>query len=183
MYVPLPLAFIDVPVSDAALAGSIVKQLPRWHRLVLEQDINPDSPSYGQLTVEASFLVRVFAVDEFGNIGERLPQGKAFSDYPVKLIGDDNCAVYFDPADGANPRNGEILYLSGDLDAAEWRQFLETVPEPVAEQGRVLNYLLHHAGAEGSQVPPVVIAQMLRTFIRQADTAPGAVIANKFTLR
>ena len=181
-YHALPVRFIDAVVSNAAAGATVAMQKPRFHTLLITQDIAPASPTYGEVVVKATYSVEICAATEGGGLGPRLPQGKAFSDYPVTLVGDNDCGVYFDPTDLGHPRTGQTLYLRGDRDPAEWQQVLDTAPEPVTRQGNLLREMLHQAGAEGSAMPPVVIAQMLVSFIRQADTEPGSLIANKFLL-
>ena len=157
MLTPLPLEAIEVPVSDRQAQETRIKQKARWTGLRVEQD-----PATGALTVVVDLVVELYA-SYAGGYGERL-LGRGFADYPVTLRADNECAVYFDPTDPANPRTGEIRYLQGERDAAEWAQLLEQAPEPVALQGDVFRWMMHHQ--------PVNIGAMVRDFIAQADRDP-----------
>ncbi|MBO2007563.1 hypothetical protein [Hymenobacter negativus] len=157
MFVALPLEFIEVPVSDRVFQETTVKQKARWVTLSVAQD-----PATKHLLVLVGLTVELYATHA-GEYGSRL-LGRGFADYPVTLRADNECAVYFNPADEEDPRNGQILYLQGERDAAEWAQLLEQAPEPVALQGDAFRWMMHHQ--------PLVIGRMVRDFIAQADQDP-----------
>ena len=117
-----------------------------------------------------------------GELGEPIPAGKGLSSRTVLLYANNNCAVYFNPDELEDPRNGEILYYKITLPGAgplapptvAWQRVQpdgslgepiapEAVPEPVLAQGNAFAQQLNY---------PLVLAQLIRHHLAAADAPP-----------
>ena len=95
---------------------------------------------------ELSLVLHTVA-HKFTLAGEPIPPGAGLQPVPVPLTADNNWAVYFNPANQTDPRNGQPLYKRGGVGNADWYapqpdgtftlmpNGLSSAPEPLRLQG------------------------------------------------
>ena len=99
---------VEVPDSRDGL-----KQLAVFNHLGL------DVADSGRLTLLIGTGVQLHLPADDGGYGREL-SGPAFSPPPVTLRADARTAVYYNPDDPADPRNGQPLYFRRGIAPADW---------------------------------------------------------------
>lgn len=152
-YIPGP---ISLRVADRKLGDQTICQVAQFVSLFAEID---------PLTNELSAIINTRAVpyEQLGGvIGGPIPAAtKGVSSYPVPLYANNNCAVYFNPADPNDPQNGRVLYYRkinglGQPDSWQVRQLDGRLtdagniddpaiePRPLMLQGNALREQMKH---------------------------------------
>ena len=101
--IDLPVAVIELPVSDRIQGATLIKQKARYADIDIPQDGE-------RISVKLHLTVSMYAATADGGYGEPLT-GDGFSTYPKVLVADNNTAVYFNHADSTDPDNGAIRYI------------------------------------------------------------------------
>jgi hypothetical protein len=164
-YYSLPLPLITVDVCDRY--G--LKQRAVWAGTTIEPD-----PS-GGLRVLLHTRIDYYQPDASGGYGEPVPAGKGISSRNETLVADNNTAVYFNPADPADPRNGEALYFKEGGVIKVWGTRdangvftplgfpIEDVPEPTTGQGDLFGVMMGQ---------PIIMNDLVAQHITAANQPP-----------
>lgn len=148
------------PVSDIVFDDTVFKQQVQLKSIEITTDYS------GGTMVVLTFLAYLFS-SKAGGYGSRLPDSGPSSPFkqgrPIYLRADNSCAVYFNPADLTDPRNGEIIDEQRYKETDAWDAELEALPIPVIKQGDLFALLQNY---------PQVINDMVTAEIGRADAYP-----------
>lgn len=165
---PFTYAPISQRVANRVFGGTVLSQIATWNALNV-------AVVGGELRLELGFEVAYHGVTN-GLPDVAVPNGKGIKPWSQTLLANNDCAVYFNPANAADPRNGEILYyriLTLEGEAWERRAVdgsgttlaggLAAAPEPVIKQGDAFALQMEN---------PLGLAQMIRYHLNAANQAP-----------
>lgn len=131
-YVALPRTRIIIDVVDKQFDQSVFKQKAVWTGLTASVDDNTD-----ELSIMINTRVDLYSMKD-GVAGSRVLNDPQFRSKEVLLHANNNCLVFFNPADLVNPRNGEVLYLKSGMSfniagESKWSKILPdgTLENPV----------------------------------------------------
>lgn len=150
------------PVADIQIDDTVFKQQVELDKIEIGRDFN------GGTVVVLTLLAYLYS-SVGGAYGTRLYDGGPTGAGPFKqgrpvyLRADNSCAVYFNPQDMQDPRNGEIIDEQGYKQLADWDAALAALPIPVIKQGDLFALLLNY---------PQVLNAMVAAEITRADAAP-----------
>lgn len=145
-----PRQLIEVAVSDYRAGATTYRQRARFLRLVHEQQADS-----GECSCEIRVLLLPYAASETGEAGELLPAGRVLT-LTVDLQARNDTLV--SAADGA------ILAQRGQWEGqAQWQQRIDALSE---QQDTMLQGDFFEQLRENQ---PVLIGQMIRQHIQQAD--------------
>lgn len=147
------------PVSDIQIDDTVFKQQVELKTIEITTD-------YSGATVVVLTLLAYLYSAKAGEYGTRLPDAPSSpfkQGRKIYLRADNSCAVYFNPTDATDPRNGEIIDSQGIRGIEEWNAELEALAMPVMKQGDVFALLQNY---------PQVINDLVRAEIVRADAAP-----------
>ena len=160
-------------VADRVFGESVLCQVATWDQLSVQVRA-------GQLRLELGFEVVYHALLN-GEPGEPIPAGKGLSVWNQTLYANNDCAVYLNPQDPADPRNGQVLYYHVPaLYSEAWERVekdgtrtalvggLEAAPEPVMRQGNAFALAMNQ---------PMVLAQLIRYHLNAANEPPFSKFA------
>lgn len=175
-FLPFERTPIAQRVSDRHFGDQVLCQVATWS--ALHAHVDPT-------THEVSIVVETrvdFYTSVAGELGERIPVGNGLASRQVPLFANNNCAVYFNPTDPTDERNGEVLYYKTTLPAATptaepqvaWQRrepdgalseplAPTDLPEPLLLQGDAFALQLEY---------PLVLANLIRHHIAAADAPP-----------
>lgn len=163
--VHLPLAPIEIPVSDRIQGATTIKQLAVF------QDINirATKDQFGQASCAVYLLLHVYLYSALpdGSRGPALAVGPGFAGYYERtLVADNNTAV--------NATTGQLLYnrrtgtqvlnyLSNELELMEgepgadnWPAFVEAKPEALALQGDLFRYMMDNKNRQEGGITQLI---------------------------
>ena len=166
---PFTYAPISQRVADRVYGSTTLCQVATWDAINVRV-------AGGALQVEIGFQVAYFGVLPTGLPGDALPTGKGIAPWHQTLYANNECAVYLNPANATDPRNGEILYyhtLTPTSDGWEHRAAdgtttplvggLAAAPEPCIKQGDAFALAMDN---------PLTLAQLIRYHLNAANEAP-----------
>ena len=165
---PFTYAPISQRVADRVFGDTVLCQVATWDSISVRVVA-------GALYLELGFKVTYHGVAN-GLPGEPLPSGKGLDSWQQTLYANNGCAVYLNPSDATDPRNGQILYyhtLTPTGEGWETRHAdgtrtalvggLEAAPEPVIKQGDAFALQMEH---------PLALAALIRYHLNAANEAP-----------
>ena len=171
----LPFSYepITQRVADRVFGDTVLCQVATWHQLSVQVRA-------GQLRLELGFEVQYHSCVA-GEPGEPIPAGKGLSAWSQTLYANNDCAVYLNPKDPADPRNGQVLYYRAPAsDGEAWERVekdgtrtlvdggLDAVPEPVMRQGNAFALAMNQ---------PLTLAQLIRYHLNAANEPPFSKFA------
>jgi hypothetical protein len=134
-----------------------------------------------ELSLIVKTRVRWYSLVE-GALAQPVPAtARGLRPEPVYLHANNNCAVYVNPEDAADPRNGEVLYYKEILPPTAgkpvivWRPLLPdgTLGEPLASLDDAPEPVLRQGDAFAAQLKqPLILDQLLRYHMAAADQPP-----------
>ena len=157
---------ISVDVSNRVIQDTLIKQRATFTGITISPGLDNN-----ETRVTLTTRVDLFA-NNAGKYGDIL-SGFGVSSYEVPLYADNSCAVYFNTADPADPRNGEILENRGFKDRLTWEEELALRPEPVMLQGSFFRMLMGTAQV----IESLIMAEILRADSPEHNKFNGATPA------
>ncbi|HEX8506909.1 MAG TPA: hypothetical protein VF630_16205 [Hymenobacter sp.] len=157
MLIPLTHEAYRVRVADRQYGATVFHQIAEFEACHIQH------VRRRECQVELQFRVYLHGVTEAGETG---PEVVAPDVQPrlVTLRANNTTAVYFNPANPGDPRNGEILLDQDPTKTGEeWDAAIEALPEPAAKQGLVFSVLMQY---------PQVVKNMVLAEVARADAAP-----------
>lgn len=167
----LPFTYepISQRVADRVFDDTRLCQIATWNRLSVHVHD-------GQLRLELGFEVAYYSCVD-GEPGAPLPGGKGLSAWSQTLYANNDCAVYLNPTDKQDPRNGEICYyrtvdpatgegweaVAADGTRTPLAGGLAAAPEPVLKQGDAFAASMHE---------PMLLNQLIAYHLNAANEHP-----------
>lgn len=170
---PFTYAPISQRVADRLFGTTAIAQVATWDALNVR--VNG-----GELQLELGFRVAYHGLNN-GQLGEPLGIGQGIDSWHQTLFANNDCAVYLNPADAADPRNGQILYYATPTpEGLGWETRhadgtstalvggLNAAQEPLLKQGDAFALQMEN---------PLALAQMIRYHLNAANQAPFSKFA------
>lgn len=160
---------ISQRVADRVTEGSVFCQVATWRGITVRVVAH-------ELRLELDFEVVYHGRTADGSPGLAVPTGKGLAPWNQTLYANNDCAVYLDPADLTNPRNGQVLYYrTFPSQGGGWESRhadgtttalvggLEAAPEPCLKQGDAFALQMEH---------PLALAALIRYHLNAANQPP-----------